>query len=145
VAFFQLVDICARSGQLEICYAEWVFDLAAAGCARIGTKGLAELLSSAAATAALGSALCSLLKLAVQHTKEQAAQTAAAAAAAAAAGDARGDLEQELSISRILYSPIELFSKVLLPLGLVVLPAVEAAPSSSSQQQQQQQRWQQLR
>jgi hypothetical protein len=125
VAFFQFVDICARSGLECILPITQLFHLAATGCTRIGTKGLADLLSSAAATAALGSVLCSLLKLAVQHTKEQAVK-------AAAAGDAREDQ----GLSRVLYSPTLLFCKVLLPLVTALLPALEAAvaaaPSSSS-------------
>jgi hypothetical protein len=57
------------------------------GSGRIGTKGLAELLSNAAATAALGSALCSLFKMSAQDTVQQAANAKEAAAAVAAGED----------------------------------------------------------
>jgi hypothetical protein len=129
VAFFQFIDICARSGRIDIQYTGTLFNLAAIGCARVGTKGLADLLSSPAATAALASALCSLLKLTVQHIQEQAAKAAAAAAAA--------DAEEDKALARVLlFSPTLLFTKVLLPLVMAVVPAVEAAvaaaPSSSS-------------
>jgi hypothetical protein len=130
VAFFQFVDICARSGRLDILNTDQLFDLTVTGCAKIGIKGLADLLSSPAATAALGSALCSLTKLAVQHTKKQAA--AVAAAAAAAAGDA---MEAE-PCRVLLFSPTMLFTKLLLPLITGLPPAIEAAlaaaPRSSS-------------
>jgi hypothetical protein len=92
VAFFQFLDCCARTaGQLPVLtHAQSsVFDtphlaqLVANGSARIGTKGLADLLSSPAATAALGAALCSIVKL----TAVYAAGEAGAAAAAAAVGE----------------------------------------------------------
>uniref|UniRef100_A0A383VEM1 MYND-type domain-containing protein n=1 Tax=Tetradesmus obliquus TaxID=3088 RepID=A0A383VEM1_TETOB len=65
VAFFQFADICARSGQLDATSAQHLLHLVKHGAAKIGTKGLAELLSSSAATAALGSALCSSVKLCI--------------------------------------------------------------------------------
>jgi hypothetical protein len=82
VPFFQFLDRCARSAeQLQTT----VFDiphlaqLAANGSARIGTKGLADLLSNPAATAALGSALCSMLKLTAAYTSGEAGAATAAA------------------------------------------------------------------
>jgi hypothetical protein len=128
VAFFQFVDICARSERVSIHQIGRLFNLAATGCTRIGTKGLADLLSSPAATA-LGSALCSLFKLAAQHMKEQAVEAAAATAA--------GDAWEDNGLSRLLLSsPTLLFSGLLAPLGNALLPAMHAAmaapPSSSS-------------
>jgi hypothetical protein len=83
VAFFQFLDRCARSAdQLQTSMFEVIHlaQLAANGSARIGLKGLSDLLSSPAATAALGSALCSILKLTAVYTAEDIARAAAAAA-----------------------------------------------------------------
>jgi hypothetical protein len=74
VAFFQFLDLCARSGRLDATGAIPVCQIAGYGCGRIGVRGLADLLSSPAATAALGSALCSILKLQLQHTMQLASQ-----------------------------------------------------------------------
>ncbi|WIA22365.1 hypothetical protein OEZ85_004674 [Tetradesmus obliquus] len=63
VPFFQFLDICARSEGLDAVTAGRMVFLVTHGCAKIGTKGLEELLSSPTATAALGSALCSSMKL----------------------------------------------------------------------------------
>uniref|UniRef100_A0A383WH82 Uncharacterized protein n=1 Tax=Tetradesmus obliquus TaxID=3088 RepID=A0A383WH82_TETOB len=63
VPFFQFLDICARSEGLDEVTAGRMLFLVTHGCAKIGTKGLAELLGDSAATAALGSALCSSMKL----------------------------------------------------------------------------------
>jgi hypothetical protein len=82
VPFFQFLDICARSGQQhDADKSRYLVRLVTHGCAKVGTKGLAELLSSSAATAALASALCSALKLwpaSVIHSSEQPAAAAAA-------------------------------------------------------------------
>jgi hypothetical protein len=73
VAFFQFVDICARSGRVDIRNTANLFHLAGAGCARVGTKGLADLLSSAAATAALGQrcVACSSWLCSTQRSRQQ--------------------------------------------------------------------------
>jgi hypothetical protein len=72
VAFFQFLDLCARSGQLTGNSIGILADLAEVGSAKVGIKGLAELLSSPAATAALGSALCSIAKLQLQEVNRNA-------------------------------------------------------------------------
>lgn len=63
VPLFQFLDICARSGQLDAVTAISLVSLVTHAAAKIGTKGLADLLDDSAATAALGSALCSTRKL----------------------------------------------------------------------------------
>jgi hypothetical protein len=70
VPFFQLLDRCARLQPLHMTRYETMHmgQLLRNGSSRIGTKGLAELLSSPAATAALASALCSVLKHATYCT-----------------------------------------------------------------------------
>jgi hypothetical protein len=96
VPFFQLLDRCARSAdQLPTS----VFDiphlaqLAANGSARIGIKGLADLLGSPPATAAWGSALCSILKLTTVYAERN---TGAAADAATA------EVEEQLQVLPLL-------------------------------------------
>jgi hypothetical protein len=69
VAFSQFLDRCARTGQLTGNSTYILADLAEVGSAKVGTKGLADLLSSPAAAAALGSALCSIAKLQLQEVK----------------------------------------------------------------------------
>jgi hypothetical protein len=101
VAFFRLLDRCARE-KPGFGVVDHAAGLAKAGSCRVGTKGLADLLSSPAATAALGSALCSMQKAhttcpsllppqllqQLSSSLAPAAPEAAAAAAAAAAGPA---------------------------------------------------------
>ncbi|WIA12335.1 hypothetical protein OEZ85_012388 [Tetradesmus obliquus] len=81
VPFFQFLDICARSEQLDELRMLPLLHLFQNGSSRIGTKGLAELLSSPAAAAALGSALCSCVKLCVRHARQYDASNAPLAAA----------------------------------------------------------------
>jgi hypothetical protein len=75
VAFFQLLDLCARSDQLTGNSTYILADLAEVGSAKIGVKGLADLLSSPTATAALGSSLCSIAKLQLQEIKQVAGRS----------------------------------------------------------------------
>jgi hypothetical protein len=126
VAFFQLLDLCARSGQLDAPAAVKACQIAGNGSGRIGVKGLADLLSSPAATAALGSALCSILKLCAQHTMQPVSQAA-------------------LSIEQPALIAVHALSTSLLPLGNMLHPAmceslssagVSASSSSSSRSQQ---------
>ncbi|WIA30740.1 hypothetical protein OEZ86_000807 [Tetradesmus obliquus] len=63
VPFFQFLDACARSRQRDAIAAWELPRLLQQGAAKIGTKGLVDLLSSPAAAAALGSALCSIMKV----------------------------------------------------------------------------------
>jgi hypothetical protein len=94
VAFFRLPDRCVRADAPNGMCLMFTEKLARDGSCRVGTKGLADLLSSPAATAALGSALCSILKTSpdcmvgflqqLSSSFAPAVQEAAAAAAAAA-------------------------------------------------------------
>jgi hypothetical protein len=130
VAFFQFLDRCARSAdQLQSGVFEVVHlaQLAANGSARIGTKGLADLLSSPAATAALGSALCSILKLTAVYTANEAGAAAAAAVGAGLrnitgqTGGSGGDLS-----STRLFAALEMLPS-LGQLSSVLMAAVQHA------------------
>jgi hypothetical protein len=85
VAYFQFLDCCTRSGQCDAADAARICNLAVVGSTKTGSKGLEELLSSRAATAALASALTSIVKRFAQQLRSS-------EAAAAAAGD--GDDKQ---------------------------------------------------
>jgi hypothetical protein len=84
VPFFQFLDSCARSAdqlQTSVSDIPHLAQLAANGSGSIGVTGLAGLLSSPAATAALGSALCSILKLTAVYTERDTGAEAEAATA----------------------------------------------------------------
>jgi hypothetical protein len=118
VPFFQFLDICARSGQLHLNMFDepHMAQLLVNGSSRIGTKGLAEPLSSPAATAALGSAMCSIMKLVTAGITAQ----AAAPPAAQAAGPDEGAVS---SIAKVaLFSPLQV-----LPLLQQLSSALKAA------------------
>jgi hypothetical protein len=64
VPFFQFLDCCARSHQADaVDHGSRICSLLINACTKIGTKAMAELPNSPAATAALASALTSTLKL----------------------------------------------------------------------------------
>ncbi|WIA30921.1 hypothetical protein OEZ86_000973 [Tetradesmus obliquus] len=101
VPFFQFLDTCARSGGLEGPDIMRLCTLAVTGSTRIGSRGLLDLLSSPAATAALASALASILKLCMQQLH----RCGAAAAAAGEAGEQQQQQQQQLQQACALVVP----------------------------------------
>jgi hypothetical protein len=97
--------------------------LAANGSARIGTKGLADLLNNPAATAALGSALCSILKLTAAYTTAGAAAVSAGVGLAGqtAAGESNGFVLSARLLAAVKMLPL------LQQLGSVLTAAVQHA------------------
>jgi hypothetical protein len=122
VPFFQFLDRCARSGQLDADCSLQVMHLAANGSCRVGTKGLADLLSSPAATAALGSALCSILKLCVQNIGMPDAGRAGVPA----------DEHESNKLTMRMLCAVAVVKSVLLPLSSALAAAVPGSSSSSS-------------
>lgn len=130
VAFFQFLDICARSEQLQpLLNIVPLLQLFQNGSSRIGTRGLAELLSSPAATAALGSTLASITKLCVRQSRRYGAPKTAPETAE----DGEECSEEGDDLPTAFYI---MGAGVLLPVlahfGKLLLPAIEAASSSSS-------------
>jgi hypothetical protein len=135
VSFFQFLDRCTRSEQLrDACAAAPYFvRYVVHGCAKVGTTGLVDLLSSPAATAALASAVCSAFKLWTAtntHSTEQRTAPAAAAAAAAAGPD------EVKSAAAAAATFLHSFSKALPPAVQHIASEVAAGRSSSSTLQQ---------
>jgi hypothetical protein len=86
VSFVQFLDICARAVQQQDAgKSRYFVQLVMHGCGKVGTKGLAELLVSPAATAALASALSSAFKLCPATNAYAVDEPAARGAAAAGA------------------------------------------------------------
>jgi hypothetical protein len=135
VTFFRLLDRCTRSGQDDMLVKPFAAKLARAGSCRIGSKGLADLLSSPAATAALGSALCSIRKRSglyevqfMQHLNRSLAPAVREAAATAAAGHAVSSSAACSSSSRGQQAKASaVFLLVLMGRGLVALHTAAAS------------------
>jgi hypothetical protein len=77
VPFFQFLDCCARSSQTDADDKARICSLLINACSKIGSKAMADLPNSPAATAALASAMASIVKLYAQQL--QGWQAAAAA------------------------------------------------------------------
>jgi hypothetical protein len=128
VAFFQFLDLCARASEEETGSIPHLVQLLKQGSSKVGVKGLVDLLSSPAATAALGSALCSVVKGCVPTALHETESTVGHAAAAGGQTRLQPSMEVIHTVARMSSA---------LALALKCAMAATATASSSSIEAQQ--------